>query len=107
MIFYVLPSLAFSGMLQDSKGTKKHFTSFIREGSNFQEERLHPDWLLGWPKASPSPVRRRPANVAMMRRLLGLLPMTGLTIPGQGCKVSESGPMWVCRQNGTRGEGRA
>ena len=64
MLFYVLPGLTFSGILLNSRRTKKHFTSFIKEGSVHQEW-LHPDWLVEWPKASPSTVRRRPASVAM------------------------------------------
>ena len=111
--FLCSPVLLLLRCLQNSRRTEKHFTSSIREGSVLQG-RVTPPCLagkmaqgqypgLGWPVPAQS---RRPASVAMMRHLLGLLAMTGLTMTGQGCDVSQSGSVWVCGQNRTRGEGR-
>lgn len=97
MLFSVLPSLAFSGMFRNSRMTKKHFIFSVREGNVLQKEWLHPNWLAKCPKASPSPVRRRSTNVAMMCHLLGLLAMSGLTNLGKAVRFSNLGwcSMWA------------
>lgn len=104
--FKCFPILPFLGCSKTLGGQRSISHPSSGKSVDFQEEQLHPDWLVEWPKASASPIRRRPASVAMMCHLLDLLPMTGL-FPGKAVRFPQSLLVWVCGQNGTGDEGRA